>query len=52
MRGIDTATEELKDEGITVNFNGPDDATNLQAQIEMIEAAVARDVIALSLIHI
>ena len=48
MRGIDTATEELKDEGITVNFNGPDDATNLQAQIEMIEAAVARDVIALA----
>ena len=48
MRGIDTATEELKDEGITVNFNGPDDSTNLQAQIELIEAAVARDVIALA----
>ena len=48
MRGIDKATDELAAKGVTVNFNGPDDPTNLQAQIEMIESAIARDVIALA----
>ena len=49
MRGIDKATEELAAEGINVTFNGPDDPTNLQAQIEMLEAAVARDVDAIAI---
>ena len=44
MRGVDQAIAELAELGVECNFNGPDDSTNLQAQIEMIEAAVARDV--------
>ena len=44
MRGVDKAIAELAELGVECNFNGPDDSTNLQAQIEMIEAAVARDV--------
>ena len=44
MRGVDKAIEELGEKGVKCTFNGPDDSTNLQAQIEMIEAAVARDV--------
>ena len=44
MRGVDKAIAELAEVGVECNFNGPDDSTNLQAQIEMIEAAVARDV--------
>jgi len=49
MRGIEKATEELAAEGVNVSFNGPDDPTNLQAQIEMIESAVARDVDAIAI---
>ena len=48
MRGVDKATAELAEKGVKCTFNGPDDPTNLQAQIEMIEAAVARDVDALA----
>ncbi len=48
MRGIEKATDELAEKGVTVKFNGPDDPTNLQAQIEMIEAAIARDVDAIA----
>ena len=44
MRGVDKAIDELAEKGVKCTFNGPDDSTNLQAQIEMIEAAVARDV--------
>ena len=44
MRGVDKAIDELNELGVECNFNGPDDSTNLQAQIEMIEAAIARDV--------
>ena len=44
MRGVDQAIAELAELGVECNFNGPDDSTNLQAQIEMIEAAVARNV--------
>lgn len=44
MRGVDKAIAELADLGVEANFNGPDDSTNLQVQIEMIEAAVARGV--------
>ena len=48
MRGVDKAIDELAEKGVKCTFNGPDDSTNLQAQIEMIEAAVARDVDALA----
>ena len=48
MRGVDKAIDELAEVGVKCTFNGPDDSTNLQAQIEMIEAAVARDVDALA----
>ena len=48
MRGVDKAIAELGEKGVKCTFNGPDDSTNLQAQIEMIEAAVARDVDALA----
>ena len=44
MRGVEKAMAELNEKGVKCTFNGPDDPTNLQAQIEMIEAAVARDV--------
>ena len=44
MRGVDKAIAELAELGVECNFNGPDDSTNLQAQIEMIEAAIARGV--------
>ena len=48
MRGVDKAIDELAEKGVKASFNGPDDSTNLQAQIEMIEAAVARDVDAIA----
>ena len=48
MRGVDKAIDELAEVGVKCTFNGPDDSTNLQAQIEMIEAAVARDVDAIA----
>ena len=48
MRGVDKAIDELAEKGVKCTFNGPDDSTNLQAQIEMIEAAVARDVDAIA----
>ena len=48
MRGVEKAIDELAKDGVKCTFNGPDDSTNLQAQIEMIEAAVARDVDALA----
>ena len=49
MRGVDKAIDELAEVGVKCTFNGPDDSTNLQAQIEMIEAAVARDVDAIAI---
>lgn len=48
MRGVDKAIEELAELGVKCEFNGPDDSTNLQAQIEMLEAAIARDVDAIA----
>lgn len=48
MRGVDKAIDELAELGVKCEFNGPDDSTNLQAQIEMLESAIARDVDAIA----
>jgi len=46
-RGVEKAIDELAEKGVKCSVNGPDDGSNLQAQVEMIEAAVAKKVSAI-----
>ena len=48
-RGVEKAIDELAEKGVKCSVNAPDDGTNLQAQVEMIEAAVAKEVSAIAI---
>lgn len=43
MRGIEKAEAELKEKGVTVEFNGPEDSSNYELQIQLIETAITND---------